>query len=528
MVAILDQHGKPWVDQEKNRLRAELASVRREMATIRGRYDSAQTNNGNALHWAQADNFDPNTAARSDVRRTLRMRSRYECGENNPLLKGILQSVANDFVGSGPSLQITDPRIPDDRKVVIEQRAAEWAREIKLRQTLWRMKLAKMIDGEGIARAYRRRMDYPVQLDFQVVESEQCTSNSVSTGKTPDGVNEIDGVRYDNFGNPLEYHILDHHPGRGLFSGLGTPIEISGHWHKARHVLHWFRQDRGWQRGIPELAASLDMCADLRRYIKALVRCMEIAASFSVLIESESPANAAAAWTGEKGEDYEGSPFDVFHIEAGMINQMPGGYKASQLNSVPMGEECEAFVGLLVRMIVRPIQVTYNRAIGSSKDSNMASSVVDDQIYKSGHQHERTHCEDYALSQAFGLWWEQAVRIPGYLGDDQLASDRAFRRLPRHKYLWPNVGVQHTDPAKIAKSLETLLKNRFATQRHIQEEFYGRSVEDWEADCINDLRIEKRIADERKKLGLDESAEDHAEDQKPDKKKEAERDEEAK
>ena len=72
---------------------------------MRARYDAAITNDENRRHWANADALSPDAAAAPTVRRTLRMRSRYEVA-NNSYARGIVDTLANYTIGAGPRLQM--------------------------------------------------------------------------------------------------------------------------------------------------------------------------------------------------------------------------------------------------------------------------------------------------------------------------------------------------------------------------------------------------------------------------------------
>ena len=72
---------------------------------VRGRYDAAVTTDENRRHWANADLLSANAANNPQVRRTLRSRSRYEVA-NNSYARGIVLTLANDCVGTGPRLQM--------------------------------------------------------------------------------------------------------------------------------------------------------------------------------------------------------------------------------------------------------------------------------------------------------------------------------------------------------------------------------------------------------------------------------------
>lgn len=473
------------------RLTSKVGDQRRE---IRAKFDAAQTFTGNELHWANTDNFDPHTVASYRVRRVLRARSRYEIIENNPYLKGTVLTLCNDFVGSGPSLQITDKRISPERRKVIELRWRQWAAVIKLRQKLWRMKMAKIVDGESFMRAYnneRRKKPYPVLLDMQVLEAERISSLHQSPEQTG-AIGEIDGVRFDAYDNVHEYHILRSHPGG---SGLLFGSSYEGDWVDAKFVMHWYRQDRGWLRGIPETTPSLPLCSILRRYTMATVLHKENAANFTAIISSEVPPGTNP-FTDGKGNLLVDDPFDVFPIEMGMITNLPYGYKLSQLNPIADGVLYDAFVGSILREIVRPLMTPYNMASGSSKDANMSSGVLDNQIYKQGHKLERLHCEEEVLDPTFDLWFQEASRIPGYFGDDLLATDQSFKVDPlEHYWRWDRVGVDHTDPMKVAQALKILHDKRFITDRDVQEGYMDRDPDQWQEEITADDAFRSTLAD---------------------------------
>ena len=70
---------------------------------IRAKFDAAQTTPDNRRHWANADLLSADAAASAEVRRILRSRARYEVA-NNCYAKGIVLTLANDVIGTGPRL----------------------------------------------------------------------------------------------------------------------------------------------------------------------------------------------------------------------------------------------------------------------------------------------------------------------------------------------------------------------------------------------------------------------------------------
>jgi capsid protein len=512
-VAILDQYGHP-IRNEPADLQAQAAYYNRELQNLRrqilskninAKYDAAQTVMGNEKHWQNVDYFDPHNVATLAVRRKIRARSRYEVIENNPYLKGTVLSIANDFVGSGPKLCITDKRISPQRKRLIEKRVSTWLKVIQARRKIWRLRLAKLVDGESFAFAYTNPAQrHPIKLNFQVIECDRVSSegmvnsliNKPPLEKNPK-IHEIDGVRFDDFENPLQYHLLKVHPG-GSPQWYPQSLKVGGTWINAAYVIHWFRQDRGWLRGISETVASLPLCAMLRRYTIAVVRAAEVSASLTGIIETEGPGGTQA-FTDGQGNLVRDDPFDVFPIEYGMIMNLPWGYKLKPFDAKQPTTMYDSFVDSLLREICRPLLVPFNIAAGSSADSNMSSGVLDSHIYKSGQKQERLDCADYVLDKMFDLFWQEAVLVDNYLDDPTfaesdflVANPSLMQEPPEHYWRWDRIGVDHTDPLKCAQALEILKTSGFSTDRDIQEEYYNRDVDDWRDEIEEDQEFRKK------------------------------------
>lgn len=492
--------GRPTVNREAEFQRlqsaygqvfSKLLKMRRD---VRAKFDAAQTFTANENHWENADHLDPHAAASASVRRNLRSRSRYEVIENNPYLKGTLLTISNDFIGSGPKLQVTDKRLTKSRRQIIEEKFMDWCAVTGIRQKIWRMRMAKFTDGESFMIPYankNRRLKYPLELDFHVIETDRISSESLWS--TPSKVyGEIDGVRFDSYENPLAYHVLYQHPGGSALNIFNPDSAHNGKWINAKYVIHWFRQDRGWLRGIPEITPSLPLCALLRRYTLSIVRHAEVLADFTILLETDNPGSPNPLDKDTFG-NLSDDPFDIWPIEMGMMSNLPYGYKAHQMESVPLGTQYDAFVGALLREIMRPILAPFNIASGTSKDSNMASGVLDQHIYTGGQTAERISCHESVLCWIFYFWWNEAIRTPGYLGDNFLASDRTFQEQPpKYRFRWDRVSIDHTDPQKCAEALKVLHDKRFLTDADIQEGYYNRDVETWR----DEIREDQKFRDE--------------------------------
>lgn len=485
---LVDQYGNALTSSKEEPRPNNLRGMQEQiLRVLKAKYDAAQSSINNERHWENADRLDPHAAASWKVRQLLRIRSRYEVIENNPYLKGCLLTLANDFVGSGPKLSIQDDFIKPAKAKAVSSLFMKWMAARRIRQKLWRAKLAKTTDGETFLFAFTnkesmqsRRVTTPISLDFFMVEADQI-SNSDYQERKPNGTTEMDGVQWDKYGNPLKYYLLDEHPGSSVWGVRGN----EGKWIKADQVIHWFRQDRGWLRGIPELTPSLPLCALLRRYTIAVVRAAEIGADFSAVLETEAPPALTNFAVDENGNPID-DPFDAFPIEMGMFTTLPWGMKLKQLEAKQPMQSYEMFVNALLTEIVRPLLMPFNLAAGTSKDSNMATAVVDTHIYKGNQGNERLDCEESVLTVMFSMWLYEASRIPGYL-------PIKIKELPEHSWRWDKIGLDHTDPVKVAQAHKIAHDKGFITDRDYQEQIMNRDVEDWQKEIEENLRFRKKI-----------------------------------
>ena len=263
--------------------------------SIRARYDAAATTDANRKHWANADGLSADAAAAPEIRRILRNRARYESA-NNSYAAGIVATLANDVVGTGPRLQV----LTDDAQAnnEIERAFNAWARSISLADRLRTMRMARAHSGECFAKLVSNpAVPGPVKLDLALVEADRVTGPAWGT-ITPD---EVDGIVYDSAGNPVAYRVLKEHPG-------DRSLNLEQETLPASKVVHYFMPSRPEQsRGIPDLVPALPLFAQLRRYTIAVLSAAETAANFAGTVETDAPAN---------GEADPVEPMDTIELEA--------------------------------------------------------------------------------------------------------------------------------------------------------------------------------------------------------------------
>jgi lambda family phage portal protein len=419
------------------------------LPVVRARYDAAERNAENRKLWQGVDSLSARSANSLHVRHTLRTRARYEVA-NNSYARGIVLTQANDTIGTGPRLQLlTDS--PDLNRLGAEA-WERWCAEIGLAEKLRTMRLSKSVDGEafGLLATNRRLQRTGVLLDLKLVEADQVTAPYL---ETLDPL-ESDGIRYDEFGNPVSYTVREDHPGDALQFALGRELLIP-----ASQVIHWYRVDRpGQLRGVPEITPALPLFALLRRYTLAVLAAAETAADFAAVLESELPPEDGSA----------PEPMDALEIERRVMLTLPGGYKLSQLKAEQPTTTYEMFRSALLNEIARCLNMPFNVAAGNSSGYNYASGRLDHQTYYKSILVEQYHAETAVLDRIFSRWaWEAAMTgiLPGEFADRP--------DLIPHQWFWD--GWQHVDPAKEANAQATRLKSGTAT---LADE-WARSGHDW-------------------------------------------------
>jgi lambda family phage portal protein len=450
-------------------------SQRRAGRSIHARYDAAQTTSDNRRHWSAADSLSAVSAHDPATRRVLRNRARYEVA-NNSYARGIVNTLANDVIGTGPRLQMLTAN-PDVNQR-IETAFLGWAKAVKLAEKLRMMRLSRVVDGESFAiLTGNRGLANPVQLDLRPVEADQVSTPDLYW-PTP---NAVDGIVFDSFGNPTEYHVLQQHPG-GVGSMAGWSMDYDRY--PASSVLHWLRRDRpGQVRGVPEITPALPLFAQLRRYTLAVLTAAETAADFAAFLKSSAPADTE--------EEAVGTPWDALEIERGMLTQLPADHDITQLKPEQPTTTYAEFKHEILNEIARCLNMPFNVAAGNSSGYNYASGRLDHQTYYRSIGIDQNNCEGEILDVIFAAWLAEAVLIPGYLpGGIRDANGKIADQ--SHQWFWD--GNEHVDPLKEANAQAVRLANHTTT---LAEE-YGKRGKDWE----NNLRQRAKEKELMESLGL--------------------------
>jgi lambda family phage portal protein len=437
-------------------------------ARLAARYDAAQTDHENHRHWAEADHYSARAANSIEVRRILRNRSRYERA-NNSYLDGITLTIANDTIGTGPRLQLRTPDEGLNKRIT--QAWEEWACCVGLAEKLRTMRQARTVDGEAFALLVTNpRLETPVQLDLQVIECDQISTPF----PYPLDPFAVDGMRFDQFGNPTEFHLLKYHPGDLI--AWGFPYDFTRI--PAKFVIHWFQAKRPNQfRGVPDVTAALPLFAQLRRYTLAVIAAAETAADFAAVLEQSAvPADAEDQATGDA--------FETLEIVKRMMTTLPPGARMSQFKAEQPTSTYRDFKREILNEIARCLNIPYNIAAGNSSGYNYSSGRLDHQVYYKSIGVDQFYIETSTLDPLFKAWIAEARLTTDLIPQGQSKF--------AHQWFWDGHG--HTDPTKEATAERTRLNSNTTTLADI----YARQGHDWRE------RLEQRAQEVKlmQQLGL--------------------------
>jgi lambda family phage portal protein len=447
---------------------------------IRASYDAAKTHDQNRRHWANADYLSADSAGRAEIRKILRGRSRYEF-ENNPYARGVAHTMANYVIGQGPRLQVLTSDPEANRQ--IEASFYRWARAVKFAQKLRTSRISKVISGDVFLQIFAnpaiQAQGLPA-IDINLIEADQVETPWALEGDA----SVIDGVKIDQYGNPVAYYILNTHPGDSKVYLDSTADTLP-----ASKVIHLFNADRpGQHRGIPELAPALETFAQLRRYMQAVLSAAERAAETSLYFKTDSPPGEGAQ-VADDGTELGSLPaIEPRRNEAVFL---PEGWEPFQLKAEQPTAEFAATVHQYLSEAGRVLQIPVMIVTGDASNHNFASGRLDYQAFMKMIDVERTDYSGQCLDPIFDMWIEDARLVDGLLPDAAMSG-----YVPRQWY-WP--GIEHVDELKAANAARVRIEtgqSSIATEN-------ARSGYDWEeqqkqqADCLG-LTIEDyraRLAD---------------------------------
>lgn len=452
------------------------------LSAFAGGYEGGQTTRRSMLSW-----FSGTGSANEDQlpqRKTLISRSR-DLARNNPFGAGALNLNVSKIVGTGLSMQA------QPLKDIIgwsDDEAKTWKKQVEVEYKMWsdsiNCDLARkqnfyekqgitlrscLESGDVITLLVNKKVaDCPYSLRLQTIEADRLGN----PGGVADSDTEIAGVRIDENGAPIAYHIYDKHPG---LMGIG----ISGRWYTAwgdygrRNVIHTFTQLRPEQtRGVPYLAPVIESLKQLSDYSHAELMAAVISSMFTVFISSDE----------EPDPDYDQDD-GLMRLGNGAIVRLPPGEKADFANPSRPNTSFEPFVLSVLKQIGMALEIPYEVLIkhfSSSYSASRAALLEGWSFFK----RRREWLASGYCQPIYETWLAEAVAIgrisaPGFFENPLL-------RFAYTRATWTGDSPGTLDPTKEVAAYGDAIDRGLITNERASMELYGES---W--DEISDALIQE-------------------------------------
>lgn len=412
--------------------------------------------------WWLADDMGADAQLIPAVRQEIRMRARYEF-TNNSYCNGLMHTLGNDVVGTGPRLQLGG--IDKTVAQAVIDRWNEWVDDTKFVPNLWSLYTdGNAVAGEGVMlfidnkNAVREN-----KFDTRLVDCNRLGNPKASALLSP---SEADGIKYDRYDNPIQYSIMRVGPGDVRFGIDQFAVDE----YKPDVVVHLFKRVRaGQHRGVSYLAPCVHLFNNLRRYTEAVLGSAEIAADFAGILYTDSLP-----------EDPNSVPtlasFKEVEIVRRMLMTLPRGWKLEQFKAEQPTTAFKEFKNEVLKEAARCLHIPFNVAAGDSSGYNYSSGRLDHQTYGKFINVERKMLEREVLARVFARWLEYALAIEGYI--PKLGK--------KFKVRWFWDASEHVDPLLEAEAAQTLVDAGLLTY----QEFWASKGHDWK-ERFDQIAIEQ-------------------------------------
>lgn len=304
---------------------------------------------------------------------TLRERSR-DLIRNVPLATGIINTKTIEVVGSGLKHQARlDHEVLNlsEEKIAIKEKEIE--REWSLFWDTCEVDAARTLNGNGITQlVYRQekengdviillprinRPGSPYNLKLQVVEADRlCNEKNVIDTDELAG-----GIKRDPTGAPVEYHILEQHPGNKYTfkNWKWKKVQAFGTKTGLKNVIFYFHPTRpGQSRGVPDLAPVTELIKMLGSYTTNEAMATEIASLFTVFIETAT-GDTEFDITDVKDETGGSTTDKDVKLGSGSIIGLSPGEKISTANPGRPNAAFDGFILAVSRQIGMAVNLPY-------------------------------------------------------------------------------------------------------------------------------------------------------------------------
>jgi lambda family phage portal protein len=412
------------------------------------RWAGAATHRLNSSWWKQATGETLNTSIATDGK-TLKDRIEFEA-QNNPYLRGIIEKYATYVVGkTGPRPQFMGPdaqwnakaervwsdwfaQCDDAGRLTGVEKVKLWLRQLFISGEF----LEQIVTGEGLP-------DGVVQLRLKSIASKRLSA-SMGTAVELGSLNLSNilintGVEINDRERVVAYHVMP------PLDSLSLEVERI----PAKDMIHFFKvEEPGQLRGVPWLACTLQVAADLRALDESLLDAARTAATLGLVYYTESDMVEVEAWPEGLNRT----------LKRNMEYAAPPGYKPMQIKGEHPNADLITYREDRLRELGLAVNMPLLLILLDASNHNYSSARFDDRSFWEEVDSVRGEIERLVLDRLMALVLSEASLIPGL----------ELERMPKYTtWMWTWPAKKQVDPAKEAAGDAAELKNTTTTMQQL-------------------------------------------------------------
>lgn len=395
---------------------------------------------------------------------------------NSAHVSGALEKIVNNVVSTGivPQAQLRTVRGDEDgdRNRLLETQFRNWAEDDRVRfYELQDLVLRHQYSDGGVLAHYFTDAgllkDGLVPLRIELLELDHL--NTSVHGKLTSGNFAYRGIEYNDFGDPLAYHLYTEHPGdyavmgSTLGSTLGSRTLFESVRVPADRIVHPFARRRaGQRRGISWIAAVIMRMRDLDEYEDSERIAARLTSAFGFFVETPhpelDPAGLGAPLSGYEGPgavDGTTGQLPAF-VESGRVQALPPGTKINATGFQRPGDQFEPFLRTSLRGASAGMGMSYEAFANAYAEANYSSARSAALEERRGYRRQQWFLNSHFNTPAWKTWNLYRVLsgiVPG-VGLDVPVS-------------WQVPGWPWVDPLKDANAAKIELELGLTTRRKL-------------------------------------------------------------
>ena len=358
----------------------------------------------------------------------MRERSR-DLVRNTPLACGAINTAVTNVVGTGLKL---NSMIDAEYLGLSEEEAEQWEVAAEREFNLWadsqECDAARTLNFFGHQDlAFRstlengdifytlpviKRPGSPYGLKIQAIEADRISNENWAR----DSDKLAGGIETDEHGAPVNYNILQTHPGLvGKKNRKWKKIPAFGAKSGRRNIIHLFEQRRpGQRRGAPYLAPVIESLKQIGRYTDAELMAAVVSGMFTVFVKSDLDEPFSST-----GNDEDGNP--EYGLGNGAIVGLGQGDSIETANPGRPNTAFDPFVMAILRQIGSALEIPFELLIKHFTSSYSASRAAFMEAWKF-FKKRRKWLSDYFCQPIYEAVLFEAVATgrlyaPGFIDD---------------------------------------------------------------------------------------------------------------